>query len=320
MVSTPELKLETVFQPFFLSLIDMKKISIFALSASIAFSLFPNGSAQANEGWDAVKTANVLGAADWCIANADNSDKEIYRTLYQGVSRTLEQFIQAGDLTREETGLIQDRVRDQGYYLGLELDEAECTNLKNVVINWAPWQLVTSLDANFSAEMPNFPTRSDTTSTIQGRDFDWILHETFVKPEDSPLLEKAEYYMVGYAKLPQDYLATRSQDEIFDAFGKHIFEKMGFPELQNNEQEITPDGVPARLTSGDAYGQSAATIMYIVDDRFYLTLMVGQERANFERFLRSFEALDFISEATEATPNSPFQVTGATSAPVRALF
>ena len=298
----------------------MKKTSVLALSVSMAVGLFSNNLAQANEGWDAVKTANVLGAADWCIANADNANKEVYRTLYQGTSRTLDQFIQAGDLTRTEAGLIQDRVRDQGYYLGLELDEAECTNLKNIVINWAPWQLVTSQDASFSAEMPNFPTRSDAASTIQGRNFDWILHETFVKPEDSPLLEKEEYYMVGYAKLPQDYLANNSQDEIFDAFGKHIFEKMGFPELQNNEQEITPDGVPARLASGDAYGQSAATIMYIVDDRFYLTLMVGKERGHFERFFRSFEALDFGAVAAETPNNVPVRVTGATAAPVRGLF
>ena len=80
--------------------------------------------------------------------------------------------------------------------------------------------------------MPSWPERNDASSTIQGRSFDWILYETIAEPENNPLLEDEEYYLVGYTQLPQDYLASTSKDEIFDAFGQHIFGEMGFPELQ----------------------------------------------------------------------------------------
>lgn len=256
------------------------------------------GTDPALEGWDPVRAASIMGAMDWCIsqANVSDSDKQVYGILSQGASRALDHFIATEEITDAEASLVQDRVNDQGYYMGVELTAAECTNLKNTVINWSPWQLITSREASFVVEMPSWPERNSTSSTIQGRSYDWIMYETFAEPDNNPLLENEEYYLVGYTQLPQDYLASNSEDEIFDAFGQHIFDEMGFPELQNNTSEASTDGVPTRITSGEAYGQTAATIMYIVDDRFYLTLMVGKEPIHFERFLRSFEALDFVED------------------------
>ena len=249
------------------------------------------------QGWDSVKVANIMGAVEWCMDQPETTtaDQTLYNLLSQGASRALEQFVETEEMTFAEANLIKDRVVDQGYYLGLELTSSECTNLRNTVITWSPWQLVTSREAAFSVEMPAWPTRDTPSATIQGRKFDWLFYETLAEPDNNPLLEKEEYYLVGYTTLPQDYLASTSEDEIFTAFGEHIFNEMGFPELQNNSREVTPDGVSARITSGDAYGQTAATVMYIVDDRFYLNLMVGTQPLNFERFFRSFEALDFVA-------------------------
>lgn len=286
----------------------MKNASVLILSALFSFAA-PTGIAKALEGWDPVKAANLMGAMDWCLSNSgiSESEKGVYQVISQGADRALDHFSETGEMTKAEAMLVKDRVRDQGYYFGLQLDAAECSNLRNIAINWHPWQLVTSQDASFVVEMPNEPERDDTSGTIQGRDFDWILHETFVKPENNPLLEKEEYYFVGYTELPQDYLASQSKDEIFDAFSEHILTEMGLSELQLTSRKVSPDGVPARVISGDAYGQSAATIMYIVDNRFYVTLMVGKEQAHFERFLRSFEALDF-SDTTASSSRPTSQV------------
>ncbi|MDJ0707237.1 MAG: hypothetical protein QNJ46_28515 [Leptolyngbyaceae cyanobacterium MO_188.B28] len=259
------------------------------------------GTDPALEGWDPVRAASIMGAMDWCISQpkASDSDRQVYRILSQGASRALDHFIETEEITGAEASLVQDRVNDQGYYMGVELTAAECTNLRNTVINWSPWQLITSREASFAVEMPSWPERYATTSTIQGRSFDWVSYETIAEPDNNPLLEDEEYYLVSYTQLPQDYLASNSEDEIFDAFGQYIFDEMGFPELENNTREASTDGVPARITSGEAYGQTAATIMYIVDDRFYLTLMVGKEPLHFERFLRSFEALDFVEDTAD---------------------
>lgn len=119
------------------------------------------------------------------------------------------------------------------------------------------------------------------------------MFEAFIDSSDNPLLENPEYYLVGYTLLPQDYLASNIQDEIFDIFWKYIVDSMGFPELKNSEREVTTDNVPARIISGEAYGQSAAIVTYIVDNKFYLNLMVGEQETHFKQFFRSFEALDF---------------------------
>lgn len=284
----------------------MKSPSVLVLSALISLGLgsgviVQEASAQEettsiSEGWDPVKAANIMGAMDWCMANGNKSDQAIYSTLAQGASRALDHFVNTGDATYAEASLIQNRVIDQGYYLGLELTAAECTNLKNTVINWHPWQLVTSREASFVVEMPSWPQREDTVNSIQGRDFGWVLYDAIVEPDNNPLLEDAEYYLVGYTQLPQDYLESTSEDEIFESFGQYISDEIGLPEFPDATSDVTPDGDPVRITTGEAYGQSVATVMYIVDDRFYVNLMVGQEPLHFQRFFRSFEALDFVEE------------------------
>ncbi len=285
--------------------------SVFVLSALLSLGLSSSAIAQeesapeeiiseedisAPEGWDPVKAANIMGAMDWCMANGEESDQAVYTTLAQGASRALDHFVDTGDITYAEASLIQSRVLEQGYYLGLELTAAECTNLRNIVINWHPWQLVTSREASFVVEMPSWPQREDTVRLIQGRGFEWTLYDAIVEPDNNPLLEDEEYYLVGYTRLPEDYLGSTSEDEIFEMFGQYISNKLGLPELPDSTSEVTPDGDPVRITTGEAYGQSVATVMYIVDDRFYLNLMVGKEPLHFQRFFRSFEALDFVEE------------------------
>ncbi len=283
--------------------INMKRSSILILSTVFSLSLISGEAVRGQDtqnlqGWDPVKASNIIGAIDWCMtnSNASKSDRQIYQVFSQSASRILDRFIESDEITQAEASLVQDRVKNQGYYLGLELNAAECNNLKNLVVNWTPWQLVTSQDASFVVEMPSTPAREDTVSTIQNRKFDWILFETFIDSSSNPLLENPEYYLVGYTLLPQDYLASNSKDEIFDAFGKYILDEMGFPELKSSEREVTTDKVPARIISGDAYGQSTVIVMYIVDNRFYLNLMVGEQEAHFKRFFRSFEALDFSNK------------------------
>ncbi len=289
----------------------MKRSSVLVLSALLCLGFSSGAIAQEDpapeetiseedisisEGWDPVKAASIMGAMDWCMANGNESDQAIYSTLAQGASRAIDHFVGTDDITYAEASLIQSRVFDQGYYLGLELTTAECTNLRNTVLNWHPWQLVTSREASFVVEMPSWPQREDSVSLIQGRGFNWTLYDAIIEPDNNPLLEDEEYYLVGYTRLPQDYLESTGEDEIFEMFGRHIFNKMGLPELPDSTSEVTPDGDPVRITTGEAYGQSVATAMYIVDDRFYLNLMVGKELLHFQRFFRSFEALDFVEE------------------------
>lgn len=98
--------------------------------------------------------------------------------------------------------------------------------------------------------------------------------------------------MLAYADLSADYIANNSQDAIFNSVSKYIFEQMGLSELKEEEADATTDGIPLKIFSGDGYGQSVATIMYIVDQRFYFNLIVATEEEHFQRFLRSFEVLD----------------------------
>ncbi len=255
--------------------------------------------AQAQKGWDGVKAAHVIGAADWCAENANENDmdKERYQSISQGASRILDNFIKTGEVTRGEALLIKQRNRDNGNYLGRTLNTTECFILKNTVANFNPWELVTSRQGRFAVEMPGQPSRQDTTNEIQGRKFNWIMYESSVEPKDNLLLEKGEYYLVAYTDLPPDYATKNSKDTIFDNLGRFIFKEMGLPELKNVEREVTLDGVTARLASGEGYTQSVATVMYIVDQRFYLNLIVSKDRSHFVRFIRSFEALDLTKKS-----------------------
>lgn len=289
---------------------NIKKYSTLILSTLFSLSLVSAKPVTAQddpnlEGWDPVKVSNIMGAIDWCMnnANPNQSDQQVYRVFSQATSSILDGFVKTDEITQAESRLIQDRVKNQGYYLGLELNTQECNNLKNLVVNWNPWQLVTSQDASFVVEMPSTPAREDTISMIANQEFAWILYETFIDSNDNPLLENPEYYLVGYTQLPSQYLASNNQSKIFDTFGKYILDQMGFPELKNSEREVSTDGVPARIITGEAYGQSTAIVMYIVDNRFYLNLMVGEQEANFKRFFRSFEALDFSGQNRASLSN-----------------
>lgn len=278
----------------------MNKLSVLTVSTLISLSLFPEQIMHAQTGWDPIKAAHVMGAADWCGNNA-KSNKPTYQSLSKGASRILKQFIETGKITRSETDLVTARIQEQGYYLGRKLSDTECTNLSSIVTNVRPWELITSAEERFVIEMPDQPTRKETANEIQGQQFRWVEYEALLEPAANLLLEKSEYYLVAYTKMPKAYASSKNKDEIFDAFSQFIFQEMGLPELKKSEREITPDGVTARLASGDGYGQSVTTVMYIVDDRFYLTLIVSQKPEHFERFLRSFEILDFTDQAASTS-------------------
>ncbi|NEP01819.1 MAG: hypothetical protein F6K58_24815 [Symploca sp. SIO2E9] len=240
--------------------------------------------------WDALEAAHVIGAMDWCTDNTPQNPA--YQSLRDKASGLLDDFIASEDITSGEAFLVQQRAKEQGRALGIELNQQVCANLESTVVESPSWEMVTSVEGDFTIELPGIPEIDETVDNIEGTEFNWTTYESAVKAESNPRLEKGEFYMLAYADLPADYIANNSQDAIFKSVSKYIFEQMGLSELKEEEADATTDGIPLKIFSGDGYGQSVATIMYIVDQRFYFNLVVATEEEHFQRFLRSFEVLD----------------------------
>lgn len=164
-----------------------------------------------------------------------------------------------------------------------------------------PWESVTSTEASFTVMMPSKPQQEESSNEIQEQTFTWLTYESLLQPKDHPDLEKEEFYMVAYTQLPTSYRANNTDEQIFNAFGQYIYQKMGLPQLKDGEQNTSSNNKAARLASGEGYGQSVATVMHIVGDRFYLNVVVYQNPERRDRFLNSFEILDVV----DVTPPTP---------------
>lgn len=142
--------------------------------------------APTQNGWDALEAAHVIGAMDWCIDNTPQNPT--YQSLRDKASGLLDDFIASEDITSGEAFLVQQRAKEQGRTLGIELNQQVCANLESTVVESPSWEMVTSVEGDFTIELPGIPEIEETVDNIEGTEFNSTTYESAVKADSNPRL------------------------------------------------------------------------------------------------------------------------------------
>jgi hypothetical protein len=151
-----------------------------------------------------------------------------------------------------------------------------------------PWQLFSSTPGKYVVDLPGTPEEKTGTSTVLGRELLWHLNEVTI-----PAIDEAdlfEYYLVAYIDIPRGLRYEYSQRELLDSVVTTVVNDIQNEQLNATleTETIAYQGLPARLLTGQGFGQYFATILSVTSDRIYLLLAIDDDQANFEHFYNSF--------------------------------
>jgi hypothetical protein len=151
-----------------------------------------------------------------------------------------------------------------------------------------PWQFFSSTAGQYIVDLPGTPEAQTSTSTLLDRELTWHMSGITVPAVDEADL--FEYYLVAYINIPRSLRYEYSQKEMLDAATAMVLDNVQDEQLSQTLEieEIAYWGMPARLLTGEGFGQSVAMILSTTGDRLYLLLAIDDDLANFEHFFNSF--------------------------------
>lgn len=151
-----------------------------------------------------------------------------------------------------------------------------------------PWQFFSSTPGQYIVDLPGTPEEQTSTSTLLDRELTW--HMSGVTVSAVGEADLFEYYLVAYIDIPRGLRYEYSQQELLDAATAMVLDDVQDEQLSETLEieEIAYWGMPARLLTGEGFGQYVVMNLSTTGDRLYLLLAVDDDLANFEHFFNSF--------------------------------
>jgi hypothetical protein len=153
------------------------------------------------------------------------------------------------------------------------------------------WQMFSSTPGKYVVDLPGTPTKDAGTSSLLERELSWQVNGVTV-----PAVNEAdlfEYYLVAYGDIPRRLRYDYSQKELLDSVVTSVVNDIQDEQLKNTlkTEAIAFQGLPARLLTGQAFGQYFVAILSVTGDRVYLLLAIDDDLDNFEHFYNSFSLI-----------------------------
>jgi len=151
-----------------------------------------------------------------------------------------------------------------------------------------PWEMFSPTVGKYVIDLPGNPEKQTGTSMILERELEWNVNSVLVSAIDE--VDLFEFYLVAYLDIPRKLRYEFSQKELLDATVTSIVNDVEDEQLQATLaiEEIAFQGLPARLLTGEGFGQYFVATVSMTGDRVYLLLGIDDDAVNFERFYNSF--------------------------------